>query len=113
MRIRAITATALLLAAAAVGCSSNSDDSSSDHKPTSAAPTTPTLDPAEARTACVDAIAEAIQDDNDPEATGDRPDECQSIAEDDWLDVYMDGMRQRNQKNRDALGGTLEDAGNG
>ncbi|AEM87076.1 hypothetical protein [Streptomyces violaceusniger] len=107
MRTIAITAAALMLAAAAVGCSSNTSDDKPAKAPTSQpAKPTPTLDPTEARAACVDAIAKAIQDDNDPEETGDRPAECKSIADSDWLDAYMDGLHQRNQKNLDSLGGS-------
>lgn len=113
MRTRITVAAVVLIAMTVVGCSSSASDDKPAKTPTSQpARPTPTLDPAEARTACVDAIADAIQADNDPEDTGTRPDECKAVSDSDWLDVYMEGLRLHNKRNRDALGGAIDDAEN-
>lgn len=109
--MRTIAAAVLLLAAAVAGCSGSTSDDKPTKTPTSqSASPTPTVDPAEARSACVDAIAKAIAEDNDPEDSGTRPAECRDVPDGDWLDVYMDGLQLHNKRNRDALGGAIDDA---
>lgn len=95
MRTTALYATILAGTLALAGCS-NSDGGGDAPKAT--ATTAPALSPAEARTACIDAWADALQDadldvDQEPAA-------CEGLPEDDRLDRYMEGLRQRNAANR-------------
>ncbi|MFG2515978.1 hypothetical protein [Streptomyces sp. NPDC048584] len=114
MRTRTTLAAVLLaLAALTAGCSS---DSSSDTPAatTSAPPPSLTVDPAEARQACVDAWAETISnrpDDFNAEADTDtEPAECDGLPQDEWTDRYMDGLQQANQAGRDALQDLIDEA---
>lgn len=100
-----LAATALALA----GCSSGSGDG----KPAKATATvtatkTTTLSAAEQRKACVDAWAKLLHDSADA-SVDDAPAECGGIPEADQLDAYMEGLRQRNQENRDAAKDCLDD----
>ncbi|MGC4912715.1 hypothetical protein [Streptomyces albogriseolus] len=114
MRTRTTLAAALLaLTALTTGCSNGS----SNDKPaatTSAPAPSPTVDPAEARQACVDAWAETISDrpaDFDPETDTDaEPSECMGLPEDEWTDRYMEGLEQSNQAGRDALQDLIDEA---
>lgn len=101
-------AAALLLAL--TGCSS-------DSKPAPAKTVTVTKTPAlsaeEARAACVDAWADTISarpSDWDSE-TGDDPEPaaCAGLPEDDYLDMYYDGLQQSNKAAQDRLGDCLDD----
>lgn len=114
MRIRT-TAAGLLLAAGATvltGCggSSNPEDKPAATKTVTA---TPTLSAAEARAACVDAWADTIAarpDDFDPESDSDPdPAACKGLPEDEWLDMYMEGLQKQNEANVDELRDCLDD----
>lgn len=104
MRIKPIVATAsLLLALTACGAASNPPARPSDKQgaEASTATTTPAGTTAD-RQACIEAIADVIDqrpDDFDPENDSDpKPDECAAITEDDYLDAYMDGLQLRNDR---------------
>lgn len=91
--------TALLAAAlfTLAGCSSGGEP----EKPavTVTATKTPERSQAELRTACVDAWAEAIDagvDDGEPAV-------CADVEGAQHADMYMEGLRQRNQANRDEI----------
>lgn len=106
MRTRtALPAFLLALAAAAVGCSSDS----TDDKPaaaTSAPAASVTPDQAAAQQACVDAVLAAVEAGTDDT----RPEECASLSDSDYADVYMDGLQQHNQEGRDALQDLIDEA---
>jgi hypothetical protein len=107
MHARTTAAAALLaLAALTAGCSSSDG---SDDKP--AAPTatvTRTVDPAAARTACVDAWADVIRQKSDV-GMEDEPGACDDLPEDDRLDRYMEGLQQVNKANRDQIAECVDD----
>jgi len=117
MRTRtALAATLLALAALTAGCSSDSSDSSDD-KPaaaTTAPQSSTTVDPAEARQACVDAWADTISNrpaDFDPEADTDtEPAACEGLPEDEWTDRYMEGLEQSNKAGLDELQDLIDEA---
>ncbi|WP_097865974.1 hypothetical protein [Streptomyces sp. rh34] len=96
MRTRTAAA-AILLGAALTACGTT---------PTPDRPATtssaPELSKTETLAQCVDAIAEAISArpaDFDPETDSDpKPPECDDISEDEYLDVYMDGLQQSNEQ---------------
>ncbi|MGW9437949.1 hypothetical protein [Streptomyces sp. NPDC055607] len=75
---------------------------------------TPTLSADEQRKACVDAIAATIRarpNDFNPDTDSDpKPDACATIPESDYLDAYMDGLKQSNQAGIDDLQKAIEDA---
>jgi hypothetical protein len=105
MRTRTVTTAltaALLLALTA--CSSQDNP-----KPPAPTTTAPALSTAQQRQACVDAIAATISarpTDFNPDTDSDpKPAACATIPEDDYLDVYMDGLALSNKQGRDALGG--------
>jgi ABC-type glycerol-3-phosphate transport system substrate-binding protein len=110
MRTHTIT---VVLAAALLTLTACSATSESDGKPsptvTATVTATPTLSAAEQRQACVEAWADTIAarpDGFNPDTDSDtKPAECESIAEGDSLDVYMDGLMLSNQRAREALGG--------
>lgn len=99
------TAVAVLVAAALAlsGCSSEAGPG----KPaaTVAATKTPERPQAELRAACVDAWAEAIDAGVDDE----EPAVCADVEGAQHADMYMEGMRQRNQANRDEIAECTED----
>ncbi|KAA6220016.1 hypothetical protein [Streptomyces filamentosus] len=104
MRITPIAATAsLLLALTACGTADNPPASPSDKQgaEASTATTTP-ADTAADRQACIEAIADVIDqrpDDFNAENDSDpKPEECAAIADDDYLDAYMDGLQLRNER---------------
>jgi hypothetical protein len=105
-------AVAVLVALAAVTACSSSD--STDGKPSKtdqpAASSTPTIDEAEARQACVDAVADIPADDNGEVPSEPIPDECASLTDGDYLDAYMDAIEQSNQEGRDALQDAIDEA---
>ncbi|MBL3669065.1 hypothetical protein JL475_24340 [Streptomyces sp. M2CJ-2] len=115
MRTRTALAAALLaLAALTAGCSNDSSDDKPAAATTAPQPPAATIDPAEARQACVDAWADTISDrpaDFDPEADSDtEPAECEGLPEDEWTDRYMEGLEQSNQAGRDALQDLIDEA---
>jgi hypothetical protein len=104
---RAACTTLLALAAFTASCSSGD----SDDKPEKPAPTvtaTKTVDQAAAREACVDAWAEAIQANTDA-GLEDEPAACAGLPEEDQIDRYMEGLRQRNEANRQRFDECTED----
>lgn len=100
-RTTATAAAVLLLAVLTAGCSS--EDGGGDQKPKPTATATETTEPAlseeEARTACVDAWADALLENADL-GVDQEPAECEGLPADDRLDRYMEGMQQRNEINR-------------
>lgn len=111
MHIRRATAAALLaLALGAAGCSSQSDDGKPSEPTTAAASSTPTVDEAAVRQACVDAVANIEADANGEVPSEPVPDECSSLSQADYLRAYMDGIRQSNQEGRDALQDLIDEA---
>jgi len=107
---RAATPVLLALALATAGCSSNSTDDKPSKPTTAAASSTPTIDQAAARQACVDAVAAIPADDNGEVPSEPIPDECASLSQADYLDAYMDGIEQSNQEGRDALQDLIDKA---
>lgn len=98
--------TVALLAAVGLalsGCSSSSEP----EKPaaTVTAATTPKQSQAELRAACVDAWAEAI----DAGAGAEEPAVCADVEGAQHADMYMEGLRQRNQANRDEIAECMDD----
>ena len=98
--------TTVLLAAACLalaGCSSDSEP----EKPTVTvtATKTPERSQAELRAACVDAWAEAI----DVGAEDEEPAVCADVEGAQHADMYMEGLRQRNQANRDEIAECVDD----
>lgn len=88
---------------ALTGCSSDSEP----EKPavTVTATKTPERSQAELRAACVDAWAEAI----DADADAEEPAVCADVEGAQHADMYMEGLRQRNQANRDEIAECSED----
>ncbi|MFI0825711.1 hypothetical protein ACH4Q7_14785 [Streptomyces roseolus] len=109
MRTKTITSlagtAALLLALTLTACSST-PPASPPPATTTAAATTPAATAAD-RQACVEAIADVIDQrpaDFDPETDSDpEPPECAGIPEAESLDVYMEGLKLRNERARNAL----------
>lgn len=105
MRLTPITATASLLLAL-TACGSEEPPANKPAPTTATATTTPAATAAD-RQACVEAIADVIDQrpaDFDPENDTDpKPEECAAIAEDDYLDAYMDGLQLRNQRATNGL----------
>ena len=66
---------------------------------------TPERSQAELRAACVDAWAEAI----DAGADEEEPAVCADVEGAQHADMYMEGLRQRNQANRDEIAECVED----
>ncbi|MFK4099370.1 hypothetical protein ACI2L1_04655 [Streptomyces sp. NPDC019531] len=104
---RTTTAVLAVCALALAGCSS-SDQEPEKKTVTVTATKTPELSATEQRTACVDAWAAVIQANTDagPE---DTPTECGSVPEDDQLDVYTEGLQQRNEANRAEIDACVAD----
>lgn len=100
MRTRLTAATlgtALLLAG--TGCSSDSEPKPTPTK-TVTVTATPTLSKAELTQQCTDAVALLPAGDDGSVPFEPVPTECAALAENEYLDAYMDGI---NQGNRDAL----------
>ena len=98
--------TAALLAAACLalaGCSSGGEPER--ETVTVTATKTPERSQAELRAACVDAWAEAINADADAE----EPAVCADVEGAQHADMYMEGLRQRNQANRDEIAECVDD----
>lgn len=97
--------TTILLACllALTGCSS--DDGPDKPAVTVAATKTPERSQAELRAACVDAWAEAIDAGTDDE----EPAVCADVEGAQHADMYMEGLRQRNQANRDEIAECVDD----
>lgn len=97
--------TTVLLAAvfALTGCSSDAEP----EKPavTVTATKTPERSQAELRTACVDAWVAAI----DAGADDEEPAVCADVEGAQHADMYMEGLRQRNQANRDEIAECVDD----
>lgn len=74
---------------------------------------TPEMSAEEKRAACVDAWADTISArpaDWDPEVDNDpEPAQCTGLPEDEWLDMYWDGLAQSNEAGRQELGECLDD----
>jgi hypothetical protein len=113
MRLTPITATAGLLLALTLTACSSTPPASPPPATTTAAATTPAATAAD-RQACVEAIADVIDqrpDDFDPETDSDpEPLECAGIPEAESLDVYMEGLRLRNERSRDELQRQIDEA---
>lgn len=101
MRRTTVLLACLLLA----GCSSAGEPD----KPavTVTATKTPERSQAELRAACVDAWAEAI----DADAEDEEPAVCADVEGAQHMDMYMEGLQQRNQTNRDEIAECVEDPG--
>lgn len=99
------TTVALLAAAclALAGCSSGGEPEK--ETVTVTATKTPERSRAELRAACVDAWAEAI----DAGADDEEPAVCADVEGAQHADMYMEGLRQRNQANRDEIAECVED----
>lgn len=108
MRRTTITTLLTTAALALAGCSGSGDDSKPEATTTATVTTTPELSAAEQRTACVDVWAVLLQGDADL-GIEDAPAECARVPEGDQLDAYMDGLAERNQANRDAVGECVAD----
>jgi hypothetical protein len=97
---------AVLLAAGTAGCSS-AGDSSPRATATVRATRTPELSAADQRAACVDAWAEVVDarpDSWDGDTDEDvEPKECGGLPADDHQLMYLEGVMQRNQENRDKM----------
>lgn len=108
----AITAGLLTLVVGAVGCSSN--DTGKTDKPSATVTATQTVDAAAARQACVNAWADTISnrpENFDPDTDDDaEPEVCKGLPDDDWTDRYMDGLKESNQRGRDALQDLIDEA---
>jgi hypothetical protein len=104
MHARTAACAALLTLAALTACSG-----SSDGKPVAPTVTvTKTIDPAVARTACVDAWADVIRQ-NDDVGIEDEPAACDGLPEGDRLDRYMEGLQQVSKANRDQVAECVDD----
>lgn len=101
MRRTAVLLACLLLPL--TGCSSDAEP----EKPavTITATKTPERSQAELRAACVDAWAEAIDAGTDDE----EPAACADVEGAQHADMYMEGLRQRNQANRDEIAECVDD----
>lgn len=99
-------ATVALLAAVGLALSGCSSDSAPE-KPAASVTATkaPERSQAELRAACVDAWAEAI----DAGAEDEEPAVCADVEGAQHADMYMEGLRQRNQANRDEIAECVED----
>lgn len=97
--------TTLLLAAlfAVTGCSSDAEPEKATVTVT--ATKTPERSQTELRAACVDAWAEAI----DAGAGDEEPAVCAGVEGAQHADMYMEGLRQRNQANRDEIAECVDD----
>lgn len=109
MRTR-ITAAAILLALSGLtACSSTDGDDKPSPTVTATVTESPKLSKAEQTQLCVAAVADVISarpDDFDPEADEDpKPEECNSLSDSEYLDAYMDGLAESNERAREALGG--------
>jgi hypothetical protein len=100
---RTVVALLAAVALALSGCSSSGEP----EKPaaTVTATKTPERSQAELRAACVDAWAEAIE----AGADDDEPAVCADVEGAQHADMYMEGLRQRNQANRDEIAECVED----
>ncbi|MGW8988312.1 hypothetical protein ACWGRF_00030 [Streptomyces zhihengii] len=113
MRLR--PAARLLLAAAVTVLTGCRGSSGTHDKPaaTKTVTATPTLSAAEARAACVDAWADTIAarpDDFDPESGNDPdPVACEGLPEDEWLDMYLEGLQKSDEANADEMRDCLDD----
>lgn len=109
------TTTAMLLTAvtltALTGCSGG--DGKEPAETTVTVTKTPELTAEEKRAECVDGWADTISSrpaDWDPDVDDDpEPTECAGLPEDDWLDMYYDGLAQSNEAGREELGECLDD----
>ncbi|MFD5493377.1 hypothetical protein ACFWH4_10725 [Streptomyces sp. NPDC127091] len=98
-RTAAVLLAAAIAAGGAVGCSNSSEGGEPKATATVTATKTPTLSAEEARVACVEAWADTLQ--QDAEAGVDQePVECVGLPEGDRLDRYMEGLQERNARNR-------------
>lgn len=109
--MRTRTTTAALIAAgllALTGCSS------SEPAPAPTVSAAPTLSAEQVAAQCTDALAEAIYnrpDDFDPDTDTDpQPAECDALPEDQYLDTYMDALRQSNERGRQDLQDQIDEA---
>ncbi|MFD4275073.1 hypothetical protein R2B67_17985 [Streptomyces cyaneofuscatus] len=102
--------TAILLAAALTACSSADP---APEKP-AASSSAPALSKAEVTKQCVDAFAAMLSErpaDFDPETGSDpKPTECDAVPEDEYLDMYMDGLSQHNKQGQQGLQDLIDDA---
>lgn len=103
--MRRTTTIAVLAAAvlALAGCSSSDD--SEPPKATATVTKTPERSQAELRAACVDAWVEAI----DAGDEDDEPSVCAKVEGGQHTDMYMEGLKQRNQANRDEIAECVDD----
>lgn len=108
------TTTAVLAAAclALAGCSSGGEP----EKETVTVTATPKLSTAEKRQACVDGWAKLLDEHADEFDTSsmegpnlDEPAECKHVPGESHLDMYMDGLKKRNDAARKPLDDCLAD----
>lgn len=98
--------TVALLAAVAFALSGCSGDSEPEEPAVTVTATkAPERSQAELRAACVDAWAEAI----DADADAEEPAVCADVEGAQHADMYMEGLRQRNQANRDEIAECVDD----
>lgn len=94
-----------LLAAVTLALSGCSDSEPERPAVTATATKAPERSQAELRAACVDAWAEAINADADAE----EPAVCADVEGAQHADMYMEGLQQRNQANRDEIAECVDD----
>jgi hypothetical protein len=106
---RAAVAVLLVLAAATASCSSDStNDKPGKPTATPSATSTPSVDKAAARKACVDAWAALLKEDENVSAE-DEPAVCDSAPSGQKAEMYAEALRERNKANRDRLDACLQD----
>lgn len=107
MHSRTVAAALAVLALAFAGACSSDGEGSVPKPSGSSAAASPTVDPAVARKACVDAWAEAIRQDPDS-GEADVPVACSQVS-DDRSTLYGEAVRQKVQEGRDRMDACLED----
>ena len=108
--MRRRTAAVLIVAALTLGgCSSPDDSPPAKSTATVTKTTAPKLSATEQRAACVDAWAGLLQGDADL-GVEDAPSECATVPDGDQLDVYMEGLQERNARARASFDACTDDA---
>ncbi|MER5467197.1 hypothetical protein [Streptomyces sp. NPDC002685] len=97
----ALPAILLALTAATASCTLESAGGGPPEEP--AATPTPAAAASAARQACVDAVATIPPYANGEVPWGPVPDECQGLSGDDYVDAYMDGIREGRRKAQEDL----------
>jgi hypothetical protein len=100
-------ATTVLLAVGCLTLAGCSSSGGSDRPtPTVTVTKVPKVSAAEQRKACVEAWAQAI---DKGASSDDTPGACKSVANSDQLDVYMEGLRERNRRARASFDACTDD----